>query len=223
MEEIRVVFRDEEVLVLDKPAGWATTKENFSGMTVEEWLRDNFPNGLVREGIVHRLDKGTSGLVVVARKEEGLMRLKKQFKDRRVKKMYLALARGETAEKWDLRMPIKRSSRVFGKFAVEVGGKSAVTEFVRKAIYRINGRPFSLLEVFPQTGRTHQIRVHLSYLGWPIAGDRQYGGGVVAGLDRQFLHAAKISFDHPVSGEEMVFESKLPEDLEKLLIEEVKR
>jgi len=232
-EEIEIIFDDAGMLVLNKPAGWVTTREQiplgFAASPfdkgeeknivkyVEDWVEKYYPNPLPRKGIVHRLDKGTSGILVVAKTQEALDNLKKQFKQRGVEKHYLALACGNMPIDGQISMPINRSKYGFGKFKVDEEGKRAITEF--KLIKKINiaGKVFSLLNINLKTGRTHQIRVHLNYLGWPIAGDRTYGGAAVAGLTRPFLHAYELRIKHPKTGEILTFKAELPPDLEEIL------
>lgn len=213
-EEIGIIYEDTDLMVLDKPSGWVTTRENLStaGVSnleyVEDWVGDKRPNQLPRKGIVHRLDKGTSGVLLVAKNESALIRLKSSFKNREVRKSYLALVGGDLPAVGDVEAPIGRLHGRFGKFGVVVGGKVARTAFRVLEKYRINGRDCSLLEVWPLTGRTHQIRVHLKYLGWPICGDKLYGGPRLAGLDRIFLHAFELSLP-----DGNLFRSVLPEGL----------
>ena len=221
-EEIKFVYEDRELLILEKPAGWVTTNEKsktqiLNPKNVENWLKKNMPNGLIREGIVHRLDKGTSGILVVAKTKEALVDLKRQFKQRLVKKHYLALAGGELPMSGEINMPIKRSKYHFGKFKVDEDGKMARTVFkLIKKLY-IAGKIYSLVDIDLKTGRTHQIRVHMSYLSWSLAGDRVYGGNMPSGLARPFLHAGKITIRHPKTKKDLVFETELPQDLVNII------
>ncbi len=217
--KIKVVFKNELMLVIDKPAGMVVTNENRKkGVgSVEDWMAAEYPNGLMREGIVHRLDKGTSGLLVIAREKKALDFLKQQFKQRLVKKHYIALISGDLPVNGRIDMPINRSKYGFGKFKVHEDGKKAVTEFETIKKINIEGKIFTLVKINLLTGRTHQIRVHLSYLGWPLAGDVTYGGKKTAGLERPFLHAAELSIANPKDGEIMNFKADLPEDLNSIL------
>lgn len=218
-EEIKIIFEDEDMLVLNKPAGLVVTNEGRSGgaKTVEDWVEKYFPNELVRKGIVHRLDKGTSGVLVVAKTETALTNLKSQFKQRNVKKRYKALVGGNLPFDGAINMPIDRSKYSFGKFKVDEEGKRAVTEFMLIKKIKINGKVFSLVDVDLKTGRTHQIRVHFSYLGWPLAGDKTYGGLTIDGLSRPFLHAFELKIKHPKSGKDMTFKAELPEELKNFI------
>ncbi len=218
-KQIKIIFEDDYLMVIDKPDGVVATEEGRTNeqITVEDWSSRVMKVAVERGGVVHRLDKDTTGLLLVAKKSEVWRKLKGQFKRRQVEKKYLALASGDLPLKGQINVPVGRSKYVFGKFGVRPEGKAAMTCFSTLAKYRMEGRIYSLIEVNLVTGRTHQIRVHMSYMGWPLAGDRNYGGKEVGGLKRQFLHAYKISFDHPMSGEKMSFESQLPDDLKELI------
>jgi 23S rRNA pseudouridine1911/1915/1917 synthase len=219
MEKVKIVFEDQEIMVVDKPAFMVTTKERKKEInTLEDQLRETKKNKLPRNGIIHRLDKGTSGLILVAKTEKSFEELRKQFKNRTVKKRYYCLVGGDTSFEGSIEMPIGRSKYGFGKFAVNVDGKRAKTEFKLIGKYKKEGKIYSLLEVDLKTGRTHQIRVHLSYLRWPLVGDRLYGGEKIS-IGRPFLHAHQISFFHPITGQLMTFESELPEDLKNTINE----
>lgn len=218
MEEVKINFENNDLLVLEKPAGMVVTNENRQGMeTVEGWLLKNRRGmGLRRQGIVHRLDKGTSGLLLVAKTEENLEYLKYLFKERKIKKRYLALVSGEVSTDGVIEMPIGRSQRHFGRFKVREDGKISETHFRREAVISFLKRKYSLVSVDLKTGRTHQIRVHFQYLGWPLVGDKTYGGEMDLGIDRPFLHAAEINISDS-GGKLMHFESKIPTDLKSLL------
>lgn len=215
-EKVKVVFENKNLMVVEKPAGMVTTKEGKDKNTLEDYLRNNFGNDLPRNGIIHRLDKGTSGLVVVAKNKEAFDNLKSQFKNRTTKKKYYCLVCGEAVGDGSINLPIGRSKFGFGKFGVSVDGRRAVTEFKLLKKYVRNGKKYSLLEVNLKTGRTHQIRVHLSHLKWPLVGDKLYGGEE-NGLFRPFLHAAYLEIDEPITGERLKFSSDLPTDLKEYL------
>lgn len=218
-EEIKIVYEDREMLVLNKPAGIVVTNENRKNKTetVEDWVKLHYQNNLIREGIVHRLDKGTSGLVVVARNQKALDYLKKQFKQRLVKKHYWAMAGGDLPQDGQINMPIDRSKYSFGRFKVDEEGKMAITEFKLIKKIKIEGKIYSLIEINLKTGRTHQIRVHLSYLGWPLLGDLTYGGKLAGGLKRPFLHAYELMIMKPIDGNMSVFKADMPKDLKKIV------
>jgi len=216
-KKVQIVYEDEWLMVVNKPAGMTTTKEKKGEEgTLEDFLAGIRKNNLPRNGIVHRLDKGTSGLVLVAKDEQVLMDLKKQFKERKVKKKYWAMVMGGVTIDGMINWPIGRSKYGFGKFGVEVGGKEAVTEFKLIDKYRKDGKIYSLVEINLKTGRTHQIRVHFSHLKWPLVGDRLYGGES-GGLERPFLHCVYLKYWHSMLKKEMEFKSELSSDLKMVL------
>jgi 23S rRNA pseudouridine1911/1915/1917 synthase len=216
-----VAYEDDTILVVDKPAGLVVhpSAGHGSGTLVNALLgrsRDRGEPlgsiaGVGRPGIVHRLDKETSGLLVVAKTDAAQASLMRQFGSREVEKEYLALVRGEPpAPRGRVEAPIGRDPRDRQRMAVVAGGRDSVTEYETLATQ--NG--YSLLALRPLTGRTHQIRAHLAYLGLPIAGDLRYGGGEgPGGLRRQFLHAARLAFARPLDGARLRAWSGLPADL----------
>ena len=213
-KEIKIVYEDNELMVVEKPSGITTTKEKKGEEgTLEDFLIQQKPNNLPRNGIIHRLDKGTSGLILVAKSNESFDNLKLQFKKRTVKKKYYCLVGGQTSMDGSIDWPIGRSKYSFGKFGVRVDGKNALTEFKLMGKYKKGEKKYSLLEINLKTGRTHQIRVHMSYLKWPLVGDKLYGGEADI-LSRPFLHAFHLEFDHPKTKERLVFESELANDLQ---------
>lgn len=205
-EEIKIIFENDKLLVLDKPEGWVTTKENNSSeKNVELWLEKYYKNDLPRNGIVHRLDKGTSGVLITAKTEEMLDYLKAKFKNRKITKKYTAVIDGDLPMQGEMNLPIGRANYGFGKFGVNVDGKKALTKFKVIKKFDIEGKKVSLVDIDLLTGRTHQIRVHFSYLGWPIVGDRLYGSKISAS-GRIELHCRLISFD------DYIFESPYEEE-----------
>jgi len=215
----KIVYQDEEIFVVDKKAGVVCTKEDRRSVgTLEDWLLEKFGNNnLPRQGIVHRLDKGTSGLLVIARTAEARKRLMEMFKARKIVEKYVALVEGDLPMEGEVAMPIGRSRYVFGRFAVREDGKVARTCFTLLKKYYLEGKAYSLAEIDLKTGRTHQIRVHFSYLKWPLSGDLVYGGKELMGLKRPFLHSKSLSFKHPVSKKMLSFESELASDLKEVL------
>ena len=221
-----IIFEDESILVLDKPSGWITNDASTTTTqpVIQTWLRENLKYLLVgdrdrRDGIVHRLDKETSGLLVVAKTITAFENLQSQFKERKVAKTYIALAHGEVIPKeGNIEASVGRLPWRRQRFGVLPGGREAVTNYkVLKTLSKDNEK-FSLVELYPKTGRTHQIRIHLKFIGHPIVGDNFYAGRKTSRDDRLwcprlFLHAAKISFFHPETGKELTFESELPKDL----------
>ncbi len=187
----------------------ALSKDSLSGI-----------GGEIRPGIVHRLDKDTSGLIIVAKNDRAHINLSEQIKNRKIKKTYIALVRGNVKEnEATINMPIGRSDKDRKKMAVKKNGKEALTHF--KVIERFNG--YTLLEVKIETGRTHQIRVHLSEIGYPVVGDAVYSNGKNPfGVRGQLLHAQKLEFIHPITGKNMVLEANMPEEF-KNVIEDLKQ
>ncbi|MFZ4826054.1 MAG: RluA family pseudouridine synthase [Phototrophicaceae bacterium] len=218
--DLKVVYDDEHIAVIDKPAGLVVHPGvgNMSG-TLLNALVNRYPHLLdvERHGMVHRLDKDTSGLVVVAKSDTALANMLQQFQQRTVEKHYLALTeKAPSSAKGHINAPIGRDPRQRKKMTVIRDGKEAHTEFeIIEEGFR-DGR--TLLRVHLLTGRTHQIRVHLAFIGAPVVGDRVYGYGKQRlKLKRQFLHATYLSFDHPITRERMVFESPLPPGLKNIL------
>ena len=218
-EKAKIVYQDADILVLNKEAGVVCTKEGRENTeTLEDWLIEKYgDNNLPRTGIVHRLDKGTSGLMVVAKTFEAREKLMNIFKKREIKKTYRALIGGDLSLNGEIKVPIARSRYVFGKFAVNEEGKDAETHFKVVKKYKYLNKVYSLVDINLKTGRTHQIRVHFSYLGWPLVGDFTYGGRELLGLKRPFLQAAKLEFKHPITEENLCFESSLASDLQEVL------
>jgi 23S rRNA pseudouridine1911/1915/1917 synthase len=224
-----VVHADEAVAVVDKPAGLVVHPGAGHAVgTLVGGLLAQFPDlgELVRSGvcapdrpgIVHRLDKGTSGLLVVGRTAPAYRALVAQLADRTMTRRYLALVAGEVAEdRGEVEAPIGRSARTPTKMTVSAGGKPARTAY--SVVERRGGEaPVTLLELALQSGRTHQIRVHMAAIGHPVVGDARYGRpDRRLGTGRFFLHAFRLAFDHPVSGARMEFGSPLPTDLEDYL------
>jgi 23S rRNA pseudouridine1911/1915/1917 synthase len=212
--ELRIVHLDEALAVVEKPAGLVVhPAPSHRGRTLVDELADVLGGGSdpERPGIVHRLDKGTSGLLVVARDDEAHAALQAAVGRRDVERVYLALAGGRVASRTGtIDAPIGRASRQRHRMAVSgAASRQARTHFeVRELLPRE-----SYLEARLETGRTHQIRAHFAAIGHPLTGDETYGGASRYGLGRQFLHAHRLAFEHPRSGERMSFESPLPEDL----------
>lgn len=224
VEGMRIVHEDADVVVVDKPAGVAAHPSlGWEGPDVVSGLagaglRISTSGAPERQGVVHRLDVGTSGLMVVAKSEHAYTVLKQAFRDRTVTKVYLAVVQGQMDPlRGTVEAPIARHPGSQWKFAVVAGGRASVTHYETVEMMR----RASLLEVHLETGRTHQIRVHFSALHHPCVGDPLYGAdpGLAHALhlDRQWLHAARLGFVHPDSGQYMEFRSPLPDDLDTAL------
>jgi 23S rRNA pseudouridine1911/1915/1917 synthase len=217
-DELRIVHVDEALAVVDKPAGMVVhPAPSHSGRTLVDELGALLGGGADpgRPGIVHRLDKGTSGLLVVARSDEAHAALQAQVQRRQVERVYLALARGRlTSRTGTIDAPIGRASRQRHRMAVSgAASRQARTHF--EVLELLSAE--SHLEVRLETGRTHQIRAHFAAIGHPLVGDTTYGGERKYGLERQFLHAHRLAFAHPKTGEQLAFTSELPADLASVL------
>jgi 23S rRNA pseudouridine1911/1915/1917 synthase len=212
--ELRVVHLDEALAVVDKPAGLVVhPAPSHEGPTLVDELAELLGGGAdpERPGIVHRLDKGTSGLLVVARDDAAHAALQEQVRAREVERVYLALAGGRLASRTGtIDAPIGRAARQRHRMAVSgAASRQARTHFT---VLELLPRE-SYLEARLETGRTHQIRAHFAAIGHPLSGDTTYGGAARYGLGRQFLHAHRLAFTHPRSGERLSFSSPLPADL----------
>lgn len=232
--KITIVYEDENLLVLNKPYGLITHPKNISDTqdSVTGWLMEKYPymknigepfiasgKEIFRAGVVHRLDKDTSGLLIAAKNNKAFFYLKNLFQERKIKKHYLALVNGRPKEPKGVisaplgRIGLKRTTKIIGNKLIDK--KEALTEY--KTIK--NFTEHTLLEVSPHTGRTHQIRVHLNSIGAPVSGDNIYGFRKVkspASLKRLFLHAYKLEFVSP-DYKKLILECDLPEDLQNTL------
>ena len=217
--DVDILFEDEDVIVVDKPAGLTVhpspTQQSHTLINAILPHLARATGDFERPGIVHRLDKDTSGVMVIARNPVAHEKLADQFKRHSVRKVYIALVKGRlTPEQGIIEAPVGRDTGDRKKMAItgESRGKKALTRY--RVVRYIDS--FSLLEVMPQTGRTHQIRVHLAAIGFPVVGDAMYGVKSPV-LSRQFLHAHKLGFQHPTTGEYVEFVSPLPLDLAQAL------
>ena len=221
---LNIIYEDKDIVVLSKPAGIVVHPAHGhpSGTLVNALLAHTKDlsgiGGVLRPGIVHRLDKNTSGLMLVAKNDRAHKILSNELKDRKIKRFYLALVDGVVeVDSGTIDAPIGRSLLERKKMAVtERRARKAKTTFKVKQRFR----QYTLLEVKLETGRTHQIRVHMRYINHPVVGDFTYGykkREKSLGLNRQFLHAYRLEFIHPTNGEKMFFEDKLPEELDDVL------
>ena len=219
---IDIIYEDDDIIVVNKPKGMVVHPANGNpdGTLVNAIMaicKDSLSGigGEIRPGIVHRLDKDTSGLLIVAKNDRAHVNMSEQIKNHEVKKTYIALVRGVVKEnEATIDMPIGRSTSDRKKMAVMKTGRNAVTHI--KVLKRYN--KYTLLQVNIETGRTHQIRVHLSYIGYPIIGDCTYSNGKNEfGVVGQCLHAKCLEFKHPITGAEMKLEAPLPKYFEEII------
>ncbi len=221
---IDIIYEDKDIIVVNKPKGMVVHPANGNpdGTLVNAILakcKDSLSGigGEIRPGIVHRLDKDTSGLLIIAKNDQAHINMSKQIQDRKVIKKYIALVKGVIGENTaTIDMPIARSTKDRKKMAVDPKGKEAITHY--KVLQRYD--KYTLLEIKIDTGRTHQIRVHMSYIGHPVVGDMQYSNGKNEfGIEGQMLHSKYLEFDHPITGKRLKLEAPLPEYFEQVLKE----
>lgn len=239
---VPIIYEDEYLVVINKPSGMTANRSDTTGgeQTVQDWMEEHCDwerkdevldldesdedesDFKSRSGLVHRLDKETSGVLILAKNEEVFLLLQAQFKSREVKKTYQALVHGRVVPPTgEINVPVGRLPWNRRQFGVVAGGKEAQTHYEVISYFRSNDKKreqLTLVELHPVTGRTHQIRVHLQYLGFPIFADFLYAGRKVQRDDRRllarvFLHAAHITFTHPITKETMSLEAPLPPEL----------
>lgn len=240
----QIIYEDDVLAVVNKPFGMVVNRSETikSEDTLQDWSEKNInpyttqteankyswgDSFSSRAGIVHRIDRETSGIVLIAKSEKAFKVLQNQFYERIVKKEYTALVYGmikefENSERISVDAPVGRNPRNREKFAIVEGGREAVTVFELIEYIRGTYGDFTLVKCFPKTGRTHQIRVHLTALGYPVAGDKLYSGKKRVKTDsllfnRQMLHACSITFIHPETKTEIHFSSNLPQDFKEVL------
>ena len=221
---LEILYQDNDIIVVNKPKGMVVHPANGNpdGTLVNAIMsicKDSLSGigGEIRPGIVHRLDKNTSGVIIIAKNDKAHIALSEQLKNHEIKKTYIALVRGFVKENnATINMPIARSKKDRKKMDVDKNGKEAITHF--KVIKRY--QDCTLLEINIETGRTHQIRVHLSHIGYPIIGDDVYSNGKNKwNIEGQCLHAKSLDFKHPITGKELHIEAPMPEYFEKILEE----
>ena len=219
---IEIIYEDEDIIVVNKPKGLVVHPAigNPDGTLVNAIMaicKDSLSGigGEIRPGIVHRLDKDTSGILIIAKNDAAHINLSEQIKNHEVEKTYIALVRGIVKEnEATINMPIGRSTKDRKKMAVNKNGKNAITHF--RVLNRYE--KYTLLEIKIETGRTHQIRVHLSHIGYPVVGDYTYSNGKNDfNVEGQMLHSKKIKFKHPKSDKEMELVANLPEYFQEIL------
>ena len=222
---LNVIYEDNDIIVINKPKGMVVHPANGNpdGTLVNAVMnkcKDSLSGigGEIRPGIVHRLDKDTSGAIIVAKNDKAHIALSEQLKNHEIKKTYLALVRGIIKEnEATINMPIARSKKDRKKMDVDKDGKEAITHF--KVLERYKNK-YTLLQINLETGRTHQIRVHLSHIGYPIIGDEVYSNGKNEwNVSGQCLHAWRLEFKHPITGKKISLEAEIPEYLKNIIKE----
>ena len=217
-----IIYEDKDIIVVNKPKGMVVHPAigNTDGTLVNAIMnicKDSLSGigGEIRPGIVHRLDKDTSGLLIVAKNDEAHIKMSEEIKNREVTKIYIALVRGIVKEnEATIDMPIGRSTKDRKKMAVNKNGKNAITHFTVLKRYQ----KYTLLQIKIDTGRTHQIRVHMAEIGHPVIGDCVYSNGKNEfGIQGQMLHSQKLKFKHPITGKEMELEASIPEYFVKII------
>lgn len=215
--DLSVVYEDDDLLVIDKPAGLVVhpAAGNWQGTLLNGLLaRDRAAAALPRAGIVHRLDKNTSGLMVVGKTLPAVTALSRAIAAREVHRRYLAIAHGAWPDRvTHIDAPLARDPRSRVRMAIVASGRPAQTDVERLAFAQVEDAQFSALRCTLHTGRTHQIRVHLASRGHPLVGDALYGGIAALGMQRQALHATRLALAHPRSGEPLEFDAPLPADM----------
>ncbi len=229
MDDPEIRFEDDYLIIIDKPTGRVVNEVNTTtAKTIQSWLEENFHYPIfkyleARNGIVHRLDKDTSGLMVIAKNIDTFYKMQKKFKDREIQKSYSALVHGYVKEHHNvINAPVGRLPWNRERFGVFLGGRQAETVYDVIGYYKDNEQNYTLISFFPKTGRTHQIRVHAKYIKHPIVSDIFYAGRKTSRLDlkwcpRLFLHAQMIEFVHPENNNVIKVKSNLPDDLKNAL------
>ena len=227
--EPKIIFQDESFFVVGKPSGWITNDASTTSTqpVLQTWIRENFSyplkgNREVRDGIVHRLDKETSGIVIVAKTIKAFEKLQAEFKERIVSKTYIALVHGYLEAEGEINAAVGRLPWRRDRFGVIPGGRESKTLYKVLKFYPGQNGGHTLVEFYPKTGRTHQIRIHAKHIGHALVADEFYAGRKTARNDRKwcprlFLHASSIEFVHPDMGKKVKYKTELPEDLKAVL------
>ena len=221
---LNVIYEDKDIIIVNKEKGMVVHPGNGNpdgtlANAIMARCKDSLSGigGEIRPGIVHRIDKDTSGIIIIAKNDKAHLNISQQIKEHKTTKTYIALVRGIVKEnEATIDMPIGRSQKDRKKMAVDKKGKEAITHF--KVLKRYTRSGYTLLEIIIETGRTHQIRVHLSQIGYPIVGDTTYSNGKNQfGIQGQMLHAQKIKFQHPTNKKEVEYTAELPEYFKEII------
>jgi 23S rRNA pseudouridine1911/1915/1917 synthase len=219
--DIPILFEDDAMLAVNKPPGIVVNRaESVKGETVQDWVEKTYHIFIEnRAGIVHRIDKETSGILLIAKTPAAFAELQRQFKERVIHKTYLAIVHGALVpDTGEIRAPVGRLPWNKERFGIVPGGKEAITKY--KVVQHM--KDLSFVELYPETGRTHQIRVHLKYINHPIVGDYLYAGRKTARDDRTWaprvmLHAWKLGCLHPGTGNPLAIEAPIPDDMKRII------
>ena len=222
-EKVEIIYEDKEILVVNKPSGLVVNRSNtYFGNTLQDWVEgklmftSNESDFSKRSGIVHRLDKDTSGILLIAKNEKSFIKLQKQFKKREVEKQYVCVVNGRVENGYlEINAPLGRNPNNPLKVAVVSGGRESHTLVEKIKEVKLEDNYFTILKIYPKTGRTHQIRVHLSAIRHPIVMDQIYCSNNLLKMNKKYftrlmLHALKLSFFHPKSDKKVQFETDLP-------------
>ncbi|MFH0749634.1 MAG: RluA family pseudouridine synthase [Candidatus Gottesmanbacteria bacterium] len=237
--DISIIFKDASFLAINKPVGVVVNRaESVKGETIQDWMEQTYPifshtepetqeycDFVDRSGVVHRIDKETSGILLIAKTLPAFIELQRQFKERIIKKTYLAIVHGELVPKeGEVRAPVGRLPWNRERFGIVPGGKDSITKYkvINSQLTIHSKEKISFVELYPETGRTHQIRVHMKYINHPLLGDYLYAGRKTSRDDREWaprvmLHAWKIILFHPTTGEELAIEAPIPDDMNRII------
>jgi 23S rRNA pseudouridine1911/1915/1917 synthase len=234
--DVSILFEDVAFLAINKPVGVVVNRaESVKGETIQDWVEKNAKCPMLndqsnagsefcmRSGIVHRIDKETTGILLIAKTLESFIELQRQFKERVISKTYMAIVHGELVPKeGEVRAPVGRLPWNRERFGIVPGGKESVTKYAAIKTIEKDGEKLTLVSVHPETGRTHQIRVHMKYMNHPLLGDYLYAGRKTSRDDREWatrvmLHAWKIVLHHPTTGETLAIEAPIPDDMNRII------
>ena len=235
--DVSILFEDAAFLAINKPVGVVVNRaESVKGETIQDWMEGHYPifqhvtdesveqaAFVDRSGVVHRIDKETTGILLIAKTLESFIELQRQFKERVIQKTYLAIIHGELSPKeGEVRAPVGRLPWNRERFGIVPGGKESVTKYSAIKTIEKDGEKLTLVSVHPETGRTHQIRVHMKYINHPLLGDYLYAGRKTSRDDREWatrvmLHAWKIVLKHPMTGETLAIEAPIPDDMNRII------
>ncbi len=235
--DVSILFEDTAFLAINKPVGVVVNRaESVKGETIQDWMEAQYPifhhvSGeseeqaafVDRSGVVHRIDKETTGILLIAKTLESFIELQRQFKERVIQKTYLAIIHGALSPKeGEVRAPVGRLPWNRERFGIVPGGKESVTKYSAIKSIEKDGEKLTLVSVHPETGRTHQIRVHMKYINHPLLGDYLYAGRKTSRDDREWatrvmLHAWKITLQHPTTGETLAIEAPIPDDMNRII------